>query len=155
MARKIEATAKHHQLISPYRSVICGLARHFRDNALLFEDQEVAAALQDILARTTSVFLRELGEMTAAERTLPPTPEEAATHQELSGRIDLALRRLTPKQRQLVRMRFGLGEGEHTVSEIAVMLGITEDSVRARVHNAIMQLRSPRCSWLLRSFIKD
>ncbi len=51
------------------------------------------------------------------------------------------MRRLTTKQKTVIRLRFGLDGKEHTREEIAIEMGITINSVKDLLQRAILRMR--------------
>lgn len=65
--------------------------------------------------------------------------------------IDAAMKRLTDRQRQVILLRFGLGDGAcHTLEEIGSKLGITRERVHQIEKKALKTLRQPSCSGQIR-----
>jgi RNA polymerase primary sigma factor len=72
------------------------------------------------------------------------TPGEEADRHLLKERIDEVLRCLPPRDRLVIEMRFGLGEGHpHTLDEVAQTMGITRERVRQIEMRALLKLRQP------------
>jgi RNA polymerase sigma factor (sigma-70 family) len=86
--------------------------------------------IDDALARRVPV-LREAAE-TAAPGDLE---DEAGLRDELRG----ALRRLEPRDRELIALRFG---GDLTAPQIAETMGMTTNAVEVALHRALGRLRS-------------
>ena len=59
------------------------------------------------------------------------SPHDMAAHSMLRRHMDDAMQVLSPRERQVLRMRYGLAGGrEHTLGEIADQLGVTSERVR-------------------------
>lgn len=83
----------------------------------------------------------------AAFERQPPSPAlfspvEAALRQDLSERLQQLFTRLTPRERQVITLRFGLdGEGEHSCQEIGKQLQLSRERIRQIEQTAIEKLR--------------
>jgi RNA polymerase nonessential primary-like sigma factor len=77
----------------------------------------------------------------------PPSPAlfslvEAALRQDLSERLQQLFTRLTPRERQVISLRFGLdGEGELSCQEIGQQLQLSRKRIRQIEQTAIEKLR--------------
>ncbi len=87
--------------------------------------------------------------------TAPEVSAEApAIEHELQETMAKVLRTLTYRERSVIEMRFGLDGGEpKTLREVADEFRITKDRVRQLEARALDQLRSPRRSLKLASFL--
>ena len=57
-----------------------------------------------------------------------------------------ALRTLTPREEQVIKMRFGLKDGsKHTLNEVAQSFAVTPERIRQIEAKALRKLRQP--SW--------
>jgi RNA polymerase primary sigma factor len=77
-------------------------------------------------------------------------PGEATDQSLLKGRIDEALRCLTPRDREVIELRFGLKDGRaRTLDEVAHAFGITRERIRQIESRGLDKLRQPeRCDSL-------
>ena len=83
-----------------------------------------------------------------------PSPVEVATRNLLQETIEEVLAELTPRQNQILRMRFGLGDGEpHTLEEIASKFGLSRERIRQLEKEALRRLRHPRLAHNLRDYL--
>ena len=70
------------------------------------------------------------------------SPVETALRQDLSERLQQLFTRLTPRERQVITLRFGLdGEGEHSCQEIGQQLQLSRERIRQIAQTAIEKLR--------------
>ncbi len=77
------------------------------------------------------------------EDTMTPAPTEAASQHLLSEELQQTLDALTPRERTVITLRFGIGSGQsHTLLEIAKELGISRERVRQLEVKALQKLRS-------------
>ena len=84
----------------------------------------------------------ELGQF--FEDKLTESPSESLDTRELARQIDRALATLTPKEEQIVRLRFGVGEsGEHTLEEVGRRFALTRERIRQIEAKALGKLRRP------------
>lgn len=68
-------------------------------------------------------------------------PYEPIIQHETAAAVWELLRRLSPRERKVVRMRFGLDCKEHTLQEVANELGVTRERVRQIQTKALAKLR--------------
>jgi RNA polymerase primary sigma factor len=62
--------------------------------------------------------------------------------QELSKRLTEALESLEPRERRILQMRFGLEKGEErTLTEVAVVMGVSRERIRQIEQAALAKLR--------------
>jgi RNA polymerase primary sigma factor len=72
------------------------------------------------------------------------SPGEEADQLLLKERIDEALRCLTPRDREVIELRFGLRDGKaRTLDEVARQLGVTRERVRQIEMRGMVRLRQP------------
>lgn len=69
-------------------------------------------------------------------------PQEELVRQELASMMDGLLDQLNPRQRQILRLRFGMEDGVcYTLEEIGKMIGISKERVRQVEKQAIERLK--------------
>jgi RNA polymerase primary sigma factor len=74
----------------------------------------------------------------------PPlaSPVEATLQQDLSARLQQLLEVLTPRERRIIMLRFGLGgEGEHTLEQIGKQFDLSRERIRQIEQVAMEKLR--------------
>jgi RNA polymerase primary sigma factor len=86
---------------------------------------------------------QELGDVLAD--TESATPEDLATSQTLKDEVQRVLESvLTPRERLVLQLRFGLGNGQaHPLEQVGRELGITRERVRQIEAGALAKLRQP------------
>jgi RNA polymerase primary sigma factor len=85
----------------------------------------------------------ELGHL--VRDTSARSPEEAAMQGELASEVERAMAPLNEREREVMRLRFGLGtEREHTLEEIGRRLSITRERVRQLEAQALKKMRAAR-----------
>jgi RNA polymerase primary sigma factor len=90
-----------------------------------------------------------------ADRTVR-TPHELAAHSLLRRHMDDAMQVLAPRERQVLKLRYGLDGGhEHTLGEIADRLGVTSERVRQIEGMALSKLRQPKLRNKLREYLDE
>lgn len=83
-------------------------------------------------------------------------PEEIFFEKETSKVIEQVLNTLTPRQKKVLEMRYGLNdEEEHTFEEIGEFLKVSSVRVMQIVSSAERKLRHPKCKGLLIEQTKD
>jgi RNA polymerase primary sigma factor len=84
------------------------------------------------------------------------SPHEVAAHSMLKRHMDDAMQVLSPRERQVLRLRYGLSGGrEHTLGEIADQLGVTSERVRQIESAALSKLRQPKLRHKLREYLDE
>jgi RNA polymerase primary sigma factor len=75
------------------------------------------------------------------------SPVQSATHEMLKDRIDEILRTLTYREREIIKLRYGLGDGyTYTLEEVGRIFKVTRERVRQVEAKAIRKLQHPvRC----------
>lgn len=87
------------------------------------------------------------------EDTDTPTPVENASYAMLKEQIAEVLHTLSPREEQVIRMRFGLTDGQpHTLEDVGAYFNITRERIRQIEAKAIRKLRHPSRSKLLRDY---
>ncbi|MBV9170267.1 MAG: sigma-70 family RNA polymerase sigma factor [Chloroflexi bacterium] len=90
-----------------------------------------------------------------ADRTVR-TPHEMAAQGMLRRHMDDAMQVLSPRERQVLRLRYGLAGGrEHTLGEIADQLGVTSERVRQIESAALGKMRQPKLRHKLREYLDE
>jgi len=98
-----------------------------------------------------------------SERLLPRSdssrdanPEYAAMQAELSERVNLVLKSLSPRQEKVIRMRFGIGESyDRKRTEVADEFEVTPEYIRQVEMTALRRLRNPVRAKELEPFWED
>jgi RNA polymerase primary sigma factor len=73
-----------------------------------------------------------------------PDPEEEATASLLKAKLSRTLESLTPRERRIIELRFGLGnEYSRTLEETGTELGLTKERIRQIEKEALAKLRHP------------
>jgi RNA polymerase primary sigma factor len=71
------------------------------------------------------------------------TPEDAAMRGELAEQVERAMAPLTDREREVLRLRFGLGlERELTLEEVGRRLSITRERARQIEMKALQKMRA-------------
>jgi RNA polymerase primary sigma factor len=75
--------------------------------------------------------------------TSAASPEEAAIQRDLANEVEHAMEALTDREREVVRLRYGLGSGrEHTLEEVGRRLSITRERARQIESKAVEKMRA-------------
>ena len=83
------------------------------------------------------------------------TPTDSATFQLLRDKIEEALGQLTPRERDVLKMRFGLDDGyPHTLEEVGRHFQVTRERIRQIEAKALKKLRHPARCRRLRDYIE-
>jgi RNA polymerase primary sigma factor len=82
------------------------------------------------------------------------SPAEAMINVDLEEQTESVLKTLTPREEQVIKMRFGVGDGsERTLEEVGQRLGVSRARIRQIEARALHNLRHPSCSRKLRAFL--
>ena len=82
------------------------------------------------------------------------SPAEAVITLTLMEQTEHVLRTLTPREEQVIKMRFGVGDGnEHTLQEVGQTFAVTRERIRQIEAKALRKLRHPSRSQRLRAFV--
>jgi RNA polymerase primary sigma factor len=83
------------------------------------------------------------------------SPAEAVININLKEQTESVLKTLTPREEQVIKMRFGLGDGsEHTLEEVGQRFSVTRERIRQIEAKALRKLRHPSRSRMLRAFLE-
>jgi RNA polymerase primary sigma factor len=83
------------------------------------------------------------------------SPAEAAANTLLRREIEDALGKLTPRERDVIRMRFGLEDGTpRTLEEVGRHFSVTRERIRQIEAKALKKLKHPSKSRKLREFLE-
>lgn len=84
------------------------------------------------------------------------SPVSAATRNLLRDRLEDVLHTLTPREREILKLHFGLGTGHpYTLEDIGRIFGITRERVRQIESEAFRKLQHPLRSRLLSGFLEE
>lgn len=83
-----------------------------------------------------------------------PTPDRVLNQESLSKEVDRALQQLDERERNIVKMFFGIGGQEMTLEEIGAKYDLTRERVRQIKEKAIRKLKSQK-SRLLKSYLGE
>ncbi len=83
-----------------------------------------------------------------------PTPDRVLNQESLSKEVDRALQQLDERERNIVKMFFGIGGQEMTLEEIGAKYDLTRERVRQIKETAIRRLKSQK-SRLLKSYLGE
>ncbi|MHB8719076.1 MAG: RNA polymerase sigma factor RpoD [Candidatus Dormibacteria bacterium] len=89
------------------------------------------------------------------EDTEALAPSEAATDAVLHSEVDNVLDTLSPRERRVVQLRFGLVDGhQRTLEEVGKRFGVTRERIRQIEAKALRKLRHPSRAARLRDFLE-
>ena len=83
------------------------------------------------------------------------SPSEAAMNLSLKEKMASVLRKLSPREERIIRMRFGFEDGNpHTLEEVGQAFAVTRERIRQIEAKALRKLRHPSHSNLVRTFLE-
>jgi RNA polymerase primary sigma factor len=83
------------------------------------------------------------------------SPSEAAMNLSLKEKMASVLRKLSPREERIIRMRFGFEDGNpRTLEEVGQVFAVTRERIRQIEAKALRKLRHPSRSGLVRTFLE-
>ena len=105
--------------------------------------------LTDALAGDSEVLAHFLEDKSAG------SPNDSLISQDLTAQVEKALGTLSQKEKDILRLRFGIGEeGEHTLEEVGKRFAVTRERIRQIEAKALRKLRHPSRSRKLKAFLE-
>ena len=84
------------------------------------------------------------------------SPSEAAMNASLKERMASVLKKLSPREERIIRMRFGFEDGnQRTLEEVGQVFAVTRERIRQIEAKALRKLRHPSRSSQVRTFLED
>jgi len=106
--------------------------------------EEVFRAVQDPIALQTPVGDEDTSLEDFIADTNSPSPFVNAEKSEFTDQIIQLLHTLTPKENEVIKMRFGIGfDRDHTLEEVGRHLSLTRERVRQIEAKALRKLKHP------------
>ena len=95
----------------------------------------------------------ELGDF--LEDKAAESPNDNLITQDLTTQVERALSTLSAKEKEILRLRFGIGEaGEHTLEEVGRRFSVTRERIRQIEAKALRKLRHPSRSRKLKDYLE-
>ena len=95
-----------------------------------------------------------LGDFVADDSAI--SPDSAAERERLKDEIEMALLELNPREQQVMRLRFGLDDGQiRTLEEVGREFGVTRERIRQIESKTLAKLRHPTRSQRLRDYLEE
>lgn len=117
--------------------------------------RELVKVAQEPVSLETPIGKEEdsrLGDMIADENAA--TPAMAVTNELLRADIIEVMAGLSPRERDVLRLRFGLDDGrQRTLEEVGQLFGVTRERIRQIESKALRKLRHPNRSRKLRDYV--
>ena len=84
------------------------------------------------------------------------SPVNAATHEMLKEKLGAVLQTLTYREREIIKLRYGLGDGyTYTLEEVGKIFRVTRERVRQIEAKAVRKLQHPIRSRMLEGFLES
>ena len=123
----------------------------------IFKVRKIIKIAQEPISLETPIGEEEdshLGDF--IEDKIMPSPPDTVIHINLREQIEDALKTLTEREAKVLKMRFGLGDGnEHTLEEVGQQFKVTRERIRQIEAKALRKLKHPSRSRKLKSFTDD
>jgi RNA polymerase primary sigma factor len=117
--------------------------------------REIMKIAQDPVSLETPIGEEEdshLGDF--VEDTDSPAPSDSASYALLREQIANVLNTLTPREKQVIKMRYGLEDGrQRTLEEVGKQFQITRERIRQIEAKALRKLRHPSRSKTLKDYL--
>lgn len=117
--------------------------------------REIMKIAQDPVSLETPIGEEEdshLGDF--VEDTDTPAPSDTASYALLREQLNDVLHTLTPREEQVLKLRFGLEDGrQRTLEEVGKQFNITRERIRQIEAKALRKLRHPSRSKVLKDYI--
>jgi RNA polymerase primary sigma factor len=83
------------------------------------------------------------------------SPNDSLLSRDLELQVERALATLSPKEREILRLRFGIGAvSEHTLEEVGERFAVTRERIRQIEAKALRKLRHPLRGRALKAFVE-
>jgi len=119
--------------------------------------REIQRISQEPLSLETPVGEEDdsnLGDFVADESAI--SPDSAAERERLKDEIETALLELNTREQQVMRLRFGLDDGQvRTLEEVGREFGVTRERIRQIESKTLAKLRHPTRSQRLRDYLEE
>ncbi|MCH8321132.1 MAG: RNA polymerase sigma factor RpoD, partial [Acidobacteria bacterium] len=119
--------------------------------------REIFNIAQDPISLETPIGAAEeqrLGDFIEDEGV--PSPSEVVIGINFRDQETGVLRALTPREEQVIRMRFGIGDGsKHTLEEVGQRFSVTRERIRQIEAKALRKLRHPSRTRKLKTFLEN
>ena len=115
----------------------------------LFEIAQEPVSLETPIGEEGETELGDLLEDAHAE-----SPSVKAAESSRRGDVEVALEALSPRQRRVIQLRFGLSDDQpRTIEEVAKRMGVSREEVRRLERSALAQLREGQPAALLKDHL--
>ena len=84
-----------------------------------------------------------------------PAPNQALADASMHEGVRKVLATLSPREERVLRLRFGIGQEDHTLEEVGQDFDVTRERIRQIESKALRKLRTPARSRRLRAFLES
>jgi len=118
--------------------------------------REVLLAVPRAVALEQRVGTEQETELQELLESPTPTPNDLLMRDSLRGALQQLLSDLSPRERQVIELRYGLGEQPPLeMAEIAAFLGLSRERVRQIEHRALQKLRQPQRRRQIQEYLEE
>lgn len=159
---KIEKIQKVYKLNTKYKEE----KNYYKRIEKISADSQLSIEAVEDCLRLFNQFIkpRSLDELAGEDENTPigelipitkdPSVEDIVLRRMLRLQLDQVLKTLSPKEQEIIRLRFGMDGGrEHTLEEIGQSFGVTRERIRQIEEKALKKLRHPSKSKRFRDFL--
>ena len=119
--------------------------------------REIIKSAQEPVSLETPIGEEEdshLGDFIEDENA--PAPAEVASNAMMREQLQEVLHTLTPREEKVIRLRFGLEDGQaHTLEEVGKEFNVTRERIRQIEAKALRKIRHPGRSKKLRDYYTE
>ena len=106
-------------------------------------------SLEDVNQKTNVKLIEGLADQNSV------APDELLAHAEMKYQLNESLRKLSPQEQDVLRMRYGIGRSSFSLSKIAKVIGLSRERTRQIEIKALMKLRNSKEGKKLAAFLSN
>ena len=151
--RKLQQTSRELQQIDGQKPTMEQIAQH--SGIPEKKARELIGLLPEICSLDAPAGDEDASLQLLLENLHAPQPQEELVRQEMKRSLEALLGMLSERQQQVLRLRFGMEDGEcHTLEQIGQQLGISKERARQIEHQAVDKLQKLGAGLGLEDFLE-
>ncbi len=147
----VHMTEAYHKLLKAIAELVQDLKREPRSEELARKTglpvrkvEEILKSVREPVPLQTPIGDEDSELEDFIEDTSAPSPIQGVEREEIYSTIGEVLRTLTPREEEVIRLRFGIGvPREHTLEEVGRQLSVTRERIRQIEAKALKKLKNP------------